>query len=95
MGYTSERLDKKYCQIQGWINLVHICIMHQNHASGIRREWFTLKERYAVALDSCYIFSKNVKHGIEHDVDSAYGVCIHYRHSWTLWHILMNTLQFN
>ena len=27
--YTSERLDKNYCEIQGWINLVQICIMHQ------------------------------------------------------------------
>ena len=30
-----------------------------------------LKENHAVALDSCYLFTKNVKHGIEHDLDSA------------------------
>ena len=24
---------------------------------------------------------KNVKHGFKHNVDSAYGVCIHYKHS--------------
>ena len=36
-----------------------------------------LKENYASALDSCYMFTKkNVEHGIEHDVDSAYGVSI-------------------
>ena len=29
------------------------------------------KENYAIALDSCYLFTKNVKHGIEHDLDSA------------------------
>ena len=39
------------------------------------------KENYATTLDSCYIFTKkNVEHGIEHDVDSAYRVYIHYRH---------------
>ena len=27
--YTSGKLDKKYCQIQGWMNLIHIWIMHQ------------------------------------------------------------------
>ena len=34
-----------------------------------------------------------VEHGIEHDIDSAYGVCIH----WTFLNFtvdLMNTLQF-
>ena len=31
------------------------------------------KESYAIALDSRYLFTKNVKHGIEHDIDSAYG----------------------
>ena len=31
------------------------------------------KENYAIALDSCYLFTKNVKHEIEHDIDSAYG----------------------
>ena len=31
------------------------------------------KENYAIALDSCYLFTKNVKNGIEHDIDSAYG----------------------
>ena len=32
-----------------------------------------LNENYAIALDSCYLFTKNVKHGIEYDIDSAYG----------------------
>ena len=38
-----------------------------------------LKENYAIALDSCYLFTivthllKNVKHGIEHDIDSTFG----------------------
>ena len=31
-----------------------------------------LKEKYAIALDSCYIVTKkNVRHGTEDDVDSA------------------------
>ena len=33
-----------------------------------------LKEHYAVALESCYMY---IEHGIEHDADSAYAVCIH------------------
>ena len=32
-----------------------------------------LKENYAVALGSCYLFTKNVKQGFEHDIDSTYG----------------------
>ena len=45
-----------------------------------------LKEHYAVVLNSCYTryVLKNVGYGIEHDVNSAYGVCIYYRLSWTL-----------
>ena len=39
-----------------------------------------LKKSYAVALDRCCIFTKKILHGIERDVDSAYGVCINYRH---------------
>ena len=42
-----------------------------------------LKENHAIAVDSYYIFTKKmyVEHGIEHDINSAYGGCIHYRHS--------------
>ena len=41
-----------------------------------RRNFRTLlKENYAVGLNSCYLF--NVEHGTEHDIDSAYGVCMH------------------
>ena len=37
-----------------------------------------LEENYAIALENCYFFTKNVEHGIKHDVDNAYyGVCIH------------------
>ena len=38
-----------------------------------------LKENHEIALDSCYLFIyyKYVEHGIEHDIDSAYRVCIH------------------
>ena len=32
-----------------------------------------LKENYAVALNSRYLFTKKM---FEHDIDSAYGVCI-------------------
>ena len=36
------------------------------------------KENYAIALDGCCLLTKkNVEHGIEHDIDSAYGVCKH------------------
>ena len=28
-----------------------------------------LKENYAIALDSCYLFTKSVQQGIEHDID--------------------------
>ena len=41
-----------------------------------RRNFKTLlKENYTVGLNSCYLF--NVEHGTEHDIDSAYGVCMH------------------
>ena len=43
-----------------------------------------LKKSYAVALDSCWTFTKKMLHGLEHDVASAYGVCIYYRHYWAL-----------
>ena len=38
-----------------------------------------LKENHEIALDSCYLFIyyKYVEHGNEHDIDSAYRVCIH------------------
>ena len=33
-----------------------------------------LKENYAIALDSFVTYlQKNVKHGIEHDIDSTFG----------------------
>ena len=33
-----------------------------------------LKENYAIALDSVVTYLlKNVKHGIEHDIDSTFG----------------------
>ena len=33
-----------------------------------------LKDNYAIALDSCVMYLlKNVKHEIEHDIDSIYG----------------------
>ena len=38
-----------------------------------------LKENYAIALGSCYLFTKNVKQWFEHDIDSTYGDI---RHSW-------------
>ena len=41
-----------------------------------RRNFKTFwKENWEISLDSCYLF--NVENGTEHDVDSAYGVCIH------------------
>ena len=33
------------------------------------------RENYATALDSCYLV--NVENKTEHDIDSAYGVCMH------------------
>ena len=33
------------------------------------------KENLAIGLDSCYLI--NVEHRTEHDIDSAYGVCMH------------------
>ena len=33
------------------------------------------KQNYVTGLNSCYLF--NVEHGTEHDIDSAYGVCMH------------------
>ena len=50
----------------------------------LRQKFQNMLER---KLCNCFeqlsqIHSKNVKHGIEHYVDSVYRVCIHYRHSW-------------
>ena len=36
-----------------------------------------LKENYAVALGSCYMF---IEHGIQHDADSANGEFAYIRH---------------
>ena len=36
-----------------------------------------LKENYAITLGSCYFITKNVEHGIEHDIDSAYRWNLH------------------
>ena len=33
------------------------------------------QENYAIGLDRCYWF--NLEHGTEHDIDIAYGVCMH------------------
>ena len=49
----------------------------------LRQKFQNMLER---KLCNCFeqlsqIYSKNVKHGIEHYVDSVYGVWIHYRHS--------------
>ena len=44
-----------------------------------------LKYNYLIVLYSCYWFTENVKHGIEHDIDSTYGDI---RHSWNLQQIL-------
>ena len=53
-----------------------------------------MKQNYAVALDSCYMFIKiNVEHGIKHDIYSAYGVYINNTFlNFTA--VSMNTLQF-
>ena len=47
---------------------------------GDRRSKTFLKEDCAIALDSCFLFTKkNVKHGIaEHDIDSIYGDIGHF-----------------
>ena len=40
-----------------------------------RRNFKTFwKQNDATGLDSCYLF--DVEHGTEHDLDSAYGVCM-------------------
>ena len=36
---------------------------------------FGKEENYAIGLDSCYWF--NLEHETEHDIDIAYGVCMH------------------
>ena len=33
------------------------------------------QENFAVGLDSCYLF--NLEHRTEHEIDRAYGVCMH------------------
>ena len=33
------------------------------------------QENFANGLDSCYLF--NLEHGTEHEIDRAYGVCMH------------------
>ena len=33
------------------------------------------QENFAIGLDSCYLF--NLEHGTEHEIDRAYGVCMH------------------
>ena len=53
-----------------------------------------MKQNYAVALDSCYMFTKkNVEHGIKHDIYSAYGVYIN-NTFLNFKAVSMNTLQF-
>ena len=53
------------------------------HLIPIRQKFQNILER---KLCNCfgqllYIYLKKFNDGIEHDVDSAYGVCIHFRHS--------------
>ena len=36
---------------------------------------FWKQENFANGLDSCYLF--NLEHGTEHEIDRAYGVCMH------------------
>ena len=33
------------------------------------------QENFAIGLDSCYLF--NLEHRTEHEIDRAYGVCMH------------------
>ena len=33
------------------------------------------QEHFAIGLDSCYLF--NLEHGTEHEIDRAFGVCMH------------------
>ena len=33
------------------------------------------QENFAIGLDNCYLF--NLEHGTVHEIDSAYGVCMH------------------
>ena len=41
-----------------------------------RRNFKTFrKENYTIGLSSCYLL--NFEHGSEHNIDSAYGVCMH------------------
>ena len=37
------------------------------------------QENFAIGLDSCYLF--NLEHGAEHEIDSAYGICMHCMHT--------------
>ena len=51
-------------------------LLISTHILTERRDFKTFwKENYAIDLDSCYLF--NVEHGTGHDVDRAYGVCMH------------------
>ena len=76
------------CLYVAWASGFHI---YEHILTEGRKYETLLKESYAVALDSCWVLTENVFNGIEHDADSAYGVCIHYRHFWNFLHILMDT----
>ena len=46
------------------------------HIHTERRNFKTFREEnYTIGLNSCYLL--NFEHGTEHDIDSAYGVCMH------------------
>ena len=62
----STRHTKRFFTcISGFYNYKHILTEVSNFKA-------LSKENYAVALESCYIFSKkNFEYGMEHDLDSA------------------------
>ena len=70
---TSKSLSKQGIQKKLFTRISN-CLNTYIHTERKNLKTFR-KENYTIGLSSCYLL--NFEHGTEHDIDSAYGVCMH------------------
>ena len=71
LNYTSQPFKLLLCGLVVFIDMNTTCIYLQKEA-GVSKHYLK-KIMQLLWTVVTYLYTKNVKHGIEHDIDSAYG----------------------
>ena len=68
---SANKAYRKNCLLEFPIAWTHIYIQKEGISKHFGKVWTVV----TFGLNSCYLL--NFEHGTEHDIDSAYGVCMH------------------